>query len=176
MLEFALGFSSYSGCMKEKRKKKKKPVASPLPTGYSESLITPLRNYTLKWTSSKTISNSKIWGCDGPFNLPASFLTSATPLSCSNRWLILKSSVWDSLLLKFTRHKYHTWALWIPFSLIAYDPVKALYWHGNRIIETCNFRRRIDLRHHAIQPLVCSKHYKATSWLSHWYIHSITIH
>lgn len=41
MLEFALCFSSYSGCVK------KTPVASPLPPGYSESIITPLRNYTL---------------------------------------------------------------------------------------------------------------------------------
>lgn len=56
-----------------------------------------------------------------------SYLCHST-LFCSNRWLILKSSVWDSLLLKFTRRKYHTWTLWAPFSLIAYDPVQDLNW------------------------------------------------
>ena len=121
VLELALSFSSYAGCVE-----KKKSVASPLPTGYSESLITPLRNYNLKWTSSKTISNIKFEGVMGHLiSQHLSYLCHYT-LFCSNRWLILKSSVWDSLLLKFTRHKHHTWTLWAPFSLIAYYPVKAL--------------------------------------------------
>ena len=121
VLELALSFSSYAGCVE-----KKKSVASPLPTGYSESLITPLRNCNLKWTSSKTISNIKFEGVMGHLiSQHLSYLCHST-LFCSNRWLILKSSVWDSLLLKFTRHKHHTWTLWAPFSLIAYYPVKAL--------------------------------------------------